>query len=92
MEKEELLSGLERVLPPIMGFAKPKEGKPPENTVAKFPCATDNKYPLAAQIYKSCKMKTSFNQFRRTNATGIYAVSLALKNGWLKNEQDSAAV
>ena len=57
VEKDELLSDLERVLPPIMGFAKPKEGKPPENTVAELPCATDNKYPSAAKIYKSCKMK-----------------------------------
>ena len=77
VEKEKLLSDLERELPPTMGFDKPKEGKPPENTVAALPCATDHKYPSAAQIYKSCKMKTFVDRFWRTNATGIYAVFLA---------------
>ena len=91
MEKEELLSDLERVLPPIMGFAGPKEGKPLENTVAELPRVTDHKYPSAAQIYKPCKMKTSIDRLWRTNATRIYALFLALKNGWLENEQDSAA-
>ena len=91
VEKEELLSDLERMLLPIMGFAKPKEGKPPENTVAALPCTMDH-IPSAAQIYKSCKIKTSVDRFWRTNATGIYAVFLALKNGWLEDEQDSAAV
>ena len=43
VEKEEFLPNLERVPPPIMGFVEPKEDKPPENTVAALPCATDHK-------------------------------------------------
>ena len=75
-----------------MGYANPKEGKPPESVAVKLPCATNNKYPSAAEIYKSCKMKPAVDRFWRTNATGIYAVFLALKNGCLEDEQDSAAV
>jgi len=87
VEKEELQSNLERVLPPIMGFAKPKEGKPPENNVAALPCTMDN-IPSAAQIYKSSKMKTNVERLWHTNATETYALFLALKNGWLEEEED----
>ena len=87
VEKEELLTNLERVLPPIMDLAAPKKGKPPENNVAALSCTMDN-IPSAAQIYKSSKMKTNVEQFWRTNATGTYVLFLALKNGWLEEEED----
>ena len=86
-EKEELLTNLERVLPPVMNLAVPEKGKQPGTTVDTMPCTMDN-IPSAAQIYKSSKMKTNVERFWRTNATGTYALFLALKNGWLEEEED----
>ena len=86
-EKEELLTNLDRVLPPVMNLAVPEKGKQPGTTVDTMPCTMDN-IPSAAQIYKSSKMKTNVERFWRTNATGTYALFLALKNGWLEEEED----
>ena len=79
-EKDKLLSDFARELSPVKVGIDSEEGKPARLIVTDLLGTPGPNYPSTAELYKEYRMKPCVDRYWRTNATGVYAIFLALKN------------